>query len=197
MSSTDPGLDPSGTTSGDNESTTLRGKIKRVATRGGITLALAATLAGVTGYTAKDVVAAVSSIGEVEFKAAFESPAPTDGPAIVKRCTRVTIKTTGDLPQGYELWLGTNLKGRKAIVEPLEETGDHTYKGQITIGREQDKSQERQLVVLLVQPSSVSYLRNVRDRISLYDMPSSYWLTGATVATQMEVKRDADSTQKC
>lgn len=136
-------------------------------------------------------------IGAEEFKANIEIPTPADSPASVKRCTTVKVTTTGKLPSGSELWLGTDLNGRKAIVEPLEQTDDHTYEGHITIGREQDKNQERKLLVLVVEPSSVSYLRNTRDKVSLYDRASSYWPAGTTVADQIKVRRDDTSTKEC
>ncbi|MET9412001.1 hypothetical protein ABZX90_40740 [Streptomyces sp. NPDC002935] len=147
-----------------------------------------------TGYTIKDdLVPKLQDLGKEDASYSFKSPSLKDQPVTVRRCTAVTVHVAGDVPEGQELWLGTNLRGRKALVEPMDSSGDGSYKASISIGREQDRMQQRELDAVLVGPEAADWLRSVKDKRSLYDVASSKWLPGARVVASVDVKRDSAS----
>jgi hypothetical protein len=149
-----------------------------------------------SGYTIKDdLVPYLQGLGKKEASYEIKRPTPRDQPVIVKRCTAVAVRVSGDLPAGHELWLGTNLQGRKAVVEALDAAGDGMYRGNISIGRERDHDQQRELDVVLVDPEAADWLRSVTDKRSLYDVASRKWLPGVRVVARMDVQRDAATSE--
>ncbi|MEU1200958.1 hypothetical protein ABZ446_32715 [Streptomyces sp. NPDC005813] len=145
-----------------------------------------------SGYTIKDdLVPYVQGLAKEDASFKIRTPTPRDKPVIVKRCTDVTVRVTGALPAGHELWLGTNLQGRKAIVEPLDDAGDGIYRASITIGRQEDHDQPRELDVVLITPEAADWLQVVADGRSLYDVASNTWLPGVRVVARMDVQRGA------
>lgn len=173
----------------DGEGSKAKRTLKR--TLAGLTVFFACVGAvSTSGYTIKDdLVPYLLDLAEKD--ASYEIVVPTSKgeTLIVKRCMAVTVRVTGELPAGHKLWLGTNLRGRKAIVEPMDDAGEGSYKASITIGRQEDHDQPRVLDVVLVSPDAADWLKLVADGRSLYDVSSDEWLPGVRVVDTMDVQR--------
>jgi hypothetical protein len=164
-----------------------------------VALGVAAVVSSATGYTLKDDLMPMLG-GWFEEDPSFQitlEDASGQGPVIVKRCTDVTVKVTGELPPDRELWLGTDLRGRKAVITKADSVTAHEYTAQISIGRSQDHDQERQLVALLVSSDFSKWLGTLKDGASPYDVASGYWPPDAEVVATQAIRRNSTSTQSC
>lgn len=180
---------------GDGETSKVKRVLKRILTSLTVLFACIGAVSA-SGYTIKDdLVPYVLDLTEKDATYAITSPAPRSKPVIVKRCTEFSVRAAGGIPAGYELWLGTNLRGRKAIVEPMDDSGNGNYRASITIGRQQDHDQSRELDVLLLTPEAADWLEVVADGRSLYDVASNKWLPGVRVVARMDVRRSSTANE--
>ena len=175
----------------DGESSGARKVLKRALA--GLTVLFACIGAvSTSGYTIKDdLVPYIQELGKEDPSYRIMSPTPKGNPVTVKRCTAVAVHVTGDLPAGYEIWLGTDLQGRKAVVTQMDSAGEGTYRANITIGRQQDHDQSRELDAVLVSPEAADWLQLVADGQSLYNVASNKWLPGVRVVARMDIQRGA------
>ncbi|WP_437057943.1 hypothetical protein [Streptomyces sp. enrichment culture] len=157
-----------------------------------------------TGYTVKDdIVPWVSqhlpnAPGPTTYTITSPAPASQGEPTLIPRCTRVEVKVNGELPDGTELWAGSILGERKAVVVALEPQvgAPGTYASDMNVGRIQDVNQERQLVVLTLSSKQADWLRGAMD-VTPYDIGSRAWPEGAKPVGSVFVRRDLAHTDEC
>jgi hypothetical protein len=188
--------DPSQNTSADDGGPTgARKVLKKVVTSLTVIFACIGAVS-TSGYTIKDdLVPYFEDLGHEDASYAIKNPKPGNGPVIVKRCTSVSVRVTGDVPDGHELWLGTDREGRKAVVEEMDPAGDGVYRKSVSIGRGKDHDQARELDVLLVDAEAADWLRSIKDNQSLYNVASGKWLPGVRVVARMDVQRDSATSE--